>query len=500
MVEPAATGAFILAIDQGTTSSRTLLFDATGSVRAQAQRELPQSYPQPGWVEHDGEQIWQDCLATAREVIASADAMGASIAALGITNQRETTLLWERGNGRLLHPAIVWQDRRTASRCDALRSEDHGPLVQARTGLLIDPYFSATKLAWLLNNVDGARASARRGELAFGTVDCFLLWRLTGGKVHATDASNAARTMLFDIHRQAWDEDLLRLFDIPASLLPEVRDCSGDFGITDPALFSRAIAIRGMAGDQQAATFGQAAFTPGAVKSTYGTGCFMLANTGSKAVTSTHRLLTTVAWRLKGKVTYALEGSIFMAGATMQWIRDGLRIIEKAADSERLAKSIASTGGVYLVPAFVGLGAPYWDADARGALIGLTRSTGIAEVARAGLEAVCYQSRDLLDAMHADGTPLVTSLRVDGGLCVNDWAMQFLADILDTPVERPVVTETTALGAAYLAGMAAGIYGDMAAIEKLWRRDREFSPAMSAAERTPLLAGWRDAVQRVRSH
>ena len=488
----------VLALDQGTTSSRAIVFDARGAARGQAQIELPQIYPQPGWVEHDPERIWADTLTTARRAVEQAG--GAQrVAAIGITNQRETTILWDRASGKPLANAIVWQDRRTAATCERLRADGLAGRVQARTGLVIDPYFSATKLAWLLDHVPGAREAARRGELAFGTVDAFLLWRLTGGRVHATDASNAARTMLFDIHRQRWDDELLAALDIPSAVLPEVRDSAGDFGTTASGLFDRAIAIRGVAGDQQAATFGQAAFEPGMIKSTYGTGCFVLANTGERAVESKNRLLTTVAWRLGGRVTYALEGSIFIAGAAVQWLRDGLKLIGKAADSEPLAKSVESTGGVYLVPAFTGLGAPWWDAEARGAILGLTRQSGIAEIVRAALESVCYQTRDLMEAMQADGTPAPTALRVDGGLCANNWAMQFLADILGAPVERPVVTETTALGAAYLAGMAAGAFGTPDEIARLWRREQLFRPLMPADRRDALYAGWRDAVTRVRT-
>ena len=435
----------LLAIDQGTTSSRAILFDRAGNPRAAAQAELPQIYPGPGLVEHDPERIWHDVLDVTRRAILPTGPEG--IAALGITNQRETTILWERESGRVLGPAIVWQDRRTAALCERLRAEGVGPMVQERTGLVIDPYFSASKLAWLLDHVEGSRARARRGELAFGTIDTFLLWRLTRGRVHATDASNAARTMLFDIRRQAWDEDLLRLFDIPAALLPAVRDSAADYGMTEPGLFGRAIPIRGVAGDQQAAAFGQAAFAPGTIKSTYGTGCFMLLNTGERMVTSRHRLLSTVAWRLKGRVTYALEGSIFVAGAGIQWLRDGLKLIGAAGESEQIAENLPDTGGVYVVPAFTGLGAPYWDAEARGAILGLTRATGIGEIVRAALEASCYQTRDLLGAMVADGAAPPKALKVDGGLSANNWAMQFLADILDVPVARPKVTETTALGA-----------------------------------------------------
>jgi glycerol kinase len=493
----------VLAIDQGTTSSRAMVFDAAGQPRARAQIELPQIYPQPGWVEHDPRRLWEDSLTAARAAVADAGGPG-SIAAIGLTNQRETTIVWERASGRPLHNAIVWQDRRTAAACERWRREGAEPLVRERTGLVLDPYFSASKLAWILDHVEGARARARRGELCFGTVDCFLLWHLSGGRVHATDASNAARTLLFDIRRQRWDEDLLKLFDIPADLLPEVRDSSGPFATSERSLFGQGLAVSGIAGDQQAATFGQAAFAPGNIKVTYGTGAFLLANTGERMVSSRHRLLTTVAWRLKGRVTYAVEGSIFIAGAALQWLRDGLGVIAKAADSEPLARGVDNTGGVYMVPAFAGLGAPYWDAGARGAILGLTRQSGVAEIARAALEAVAYQTRDLTEALGEDmksagGGGAVGRLRVDGGLVVNDWAMQFLADMLGVTVERPAVTETTALGAAYLAGMAAGVYGDSDDLAKLWRSDRRFEPAMAEDKRRALYGGWRDAVAKVRA-
>ena len=488
----------VLAIDQGTTSSRAMLFDQGGTPCGSAQVELPQIYPRSGWVEHDAERIWSDVVKVCREVCARVGAE--AIEAIGITNQRETTVVWDRASGRPIANAIVWQDRRTADICERLRAQGHGERVQGRTGLLLDPYFSATKVAWLLDNIDGARARAKRGELAFGTIDSFLLWRLTGGKVHATDASNAARTMLFDIHRQDWDDDLLALFDIPRSMLPEVRDCSAAFGQSLAEILGRSIPITGMAGDQQAASFGQAAFEPGTIKSTYGTGCFMLLNTGDRPVLSKRRLLSTIAWRLDGKVTYALEGSIFIAGAAVQWLRDGLKLIAAAGESEALARMLSDTGGVYLVPAFTGLGAPYWDAEARGAIVGLTRSTGISEIVRAALEAVCYQTRDLLAAMEGDGAGKPRSLRVDGGLSVNDWVMQFLADILALEVERPKVTETTALGAAYLAGLHTGYYGSMAEIAKQWQRDRLFRPDMATADRDRLYGGWRQAVGRVLSH
>ncbi len=493
---------YVLAIDQGTTSTRAIVFDPAGRPRATSQRELDQHYPRPGWVEHDPEQIWRDTLAASRGALEHAGRSAAEIAAIGITNQRETVVLWERASGRPVHPAIVWQDRRTAARCRALQDAGHDPLVQARTGLLIDPYFSATKLAWLLDEVAGARVAAERGELAFGTVDSFLLWRLTGGRVHATDATNASRTMLYDIHRHDWDDDLLRLLGIPRAILPEVRDCSGLFGTTPAELFGAPLPITGIAGDQQAATVGQACFAPGMLKSTYGTGCFALLNTGEQAVASSNRLLTTIAYRLDGRATYALEGSIFVAGAAIQWLRDGLKLIGHAGESEPLAAGIYDTGGVYLVPAFVGLGAPYWDPDARAAIFGLTRDSGIPQVVRAALELVGYQTLDLMAAMTADldgdagGTGAV---RVDGGMVANDWLCQFLADLLDRPVERPAVTETTALGAACLAGLAVGLYPSLDAISEGWRLERRFEPRMSASERRRLYAGWQDAVRRTRS-
>jgi glycerol kinase len=490
----------LLALDQGTTSSRAIVFDLAGAIKGVGQIELPQIYPAPGWVEHDPERLFADSIAAARQALAAAGLEARDIAAIGITNQRETTVLWERSTGRPLHNAIVWQDRRTAPLCEKLRRDGHEDLVGKRTGLLLDPYFSATKLAWLLDHVPGVRERARRGELAAGTVDSWLLWRLTGGRVHATDATNAARTMLFDIHRQRWDDDLLALFDIPATLLPEVRDSAADFGWTAPDLLGAALPVRGIAGDQQAATFGQAAFEPGMGKATYGTGCFALVNTGDKPVASRNRLLTTVAWRLQGKVTYALEGAIFIAGAAVQWLRDGLGLVGHAAETEELAAAVADTGGVYLVPAFAGLGAPYWDAEARGALIGLTRASGRHEIARACLEAIGYQTRDLIAAMTADGMAEPARLRVDGGLTANGFAMQFLADQLDVAVERPIVTETTALGAAFLAGIGIGAIDGPAAAAAAWTLDRAFKPAMAADRREVLYAGWRDAVARVRSH
>ena len=514
-----AAARHVLAIDQGTTSTRAIVFDRAGAPVAQSQRELEQHYPRAGWVEHDPETIWQDTVAVCREALAKAKLQPAEVAALGITNQRETVVLWERASGRPVHRAIVWQDRRTAERCRALSAAGHDALVRARTGLVIDPYFSATKLAWLLDEVAGARQAAERGELAFGTIDSFLLWRLTGGEVHATDASNAARTMLFDIHRQDWDDELLRLLRIPRAILPEVRDCSAPFGATPAGLFGAPVPITGIAGDQQAATVGQACFEPGMLKSTYGTGCFALLNTGATPVASRHRLLTTIAYRLAGNTTYALEGSIFVAGAAVQWLRDGLKLISHAGESEPLAAGISDTGGVYLVPAFVGLGAPHWDPDARAAVLGLTRDSGIAQIVRAALESVGYQTRDLMAAMQADlggeagaNTTLIerdrsavrvaggaSALRVDGGMVANDWVCQFLADILDVPVERPVVTETTALGAACLAGLEVGLYPSLEAVASGWRCGRRFEPQMAPAERARLYDGWLRAVRRVRA-
>ncbi|HKF71301.1 MAG TPA: glycerol kinase GlpK [Stellaceae bacterium] len=488
----------ILAIDQGTTSTRSLVLDAQGRVRGSAQRELAQHYPQPGWVEHDAEEIWRASAETARGALAQACVGARDIAGIGITNQRETTVVWERATGRPIAPAVVWQDRRTAERCAALRAAGHGRAVQAKTGLVLDPYFSATKIEWLLDHVTDARARAERGELAFGTVDCFLLWRLTGGKVHATDATNAARTLLFDIHRQEWDDELLSLFRVPRSLLPQVRDCAGEFGATPAELLGMPLPILGMAGDQQAATVGQACFAPGMIKSTYGTGCFAVLNTGDQALASKHRLLTTLAYRLGGRVTYAVEGAIFIAGAAVQWLRDGLGLIKDAKESEALAKSADPARRVYLVPAFTGLGAPYWDAEARGALFGLTRDVGRAEVARAALDAACFQTRDLLEAMRADGAD-PKSLRVDGGMVANDWLMQRLANILGLKVERPRYIETTVQGAAALAGLAAGLYPSLEAIAAQWALDRAFEPALSADERESLYAGWRDAVRRTLS-
>ena len=495
---------YVLAIDQGTTSSRAILFDRDGRNVGSGQKELAQHFPKDGWVEHDPEDIWRDVVAVCRQAIAAAGVSPSEIAAIGITNQRETTVLWERGTGTAVHRAIVWQDRRTAEHCRRLVADGLEAHVRARTGLVVDAYFSGTKLAWLLDNVPGARAAAEHGALAFGTIDSFLLWRLTGGRVHATDATNAARTMLFDIVDQRWDPRMLAALGVPEAVLPEVRDCSGEFGATDPALFGAAIPVTGIAGDQQAATVGQACFKPGMSKSTYGTGCFMLVNTGERLVTSGNRLLSTVAYRLGGRTTYALEGSIFVAGAAVQWLRDGLHVIASATESETLARDLRSTDGVYLVPAFTGLGAPHWDPDARAAILGLTRDSGVAHIVRAALEAVAYQTADLADAFVADMRDAAAeadlgTLRVDGGMVVNDWLCQFLADMLDRPVERPAVVETTALGAAYLAGLAAGVYGSLDEVAAAWRLERRFEPTMAPGDRQRMLDGWRRAVERVRS-
>jgi glycerol kinase len=491
---------YLLAIDQGTTSSRAIVFNERLGIVSAAQEEFQQYFPQSGWVEHDAEEIWRTTLATCRRALAQAGLVAAEVAAIGITNQRETTLIWERASGRPIHRAIVWQDRRTAADCAALEAAGCGPQITASTGLLLDAYFSATKIRWLLSEIPGAMARAQAGELCFGTVDSFLLWRLTGGRVHATDATNASRTMLYDIHRNCWDEELLRLFAIPPALLPVVRDSSADFGSTDPALFAGAITIGGVAGDQQAALVGQACFRPGMVKSTYGTGCFVVLNTGAQAVRSRNRLLTTIGYRLGGQTTYALEGSIFVAGAAVQWMRDAMGLIESAADTGRLASRADSNQDVYLVPAFTGLGAPHWDPDARGAIFGITRATGPAELAKAALESVCFQTRDLLEAMRGDWPDMETTiLRVDGGMVASDFTMQFLADILSAPVDRPVVLETTALGAAYLAGLAKGLLPPPAEFAGTWRRDRRFTPELGEEERIRKYRGWQEAVRRTLS-
>lgn len=490
---------YLLALDQGTTSSRAMMFRDDMTLIALAQKEFAQYYPASGWVEHEPEDLWLTTLTTAREAMAKAHAEAQDVAAIGITNQRETTLIWDRQTGAAIHRAIVWQDRRTADLCTQLKRDGVEDEVTERTGLLLDPYFSGTKIAWILDHVPGARARAERGELAFGTVDTWLLWKLTGGRVHATDATNASRTMLFDIHTGTWSESLLRLFNVPRALLPEVKDSSADFGVTEPQLFGTPIAIRGIAGDQQAATVGQACFAPGIMKSTYGTGCFALINIGDKPIRSRNRLLTTIAYQLKGKRTYALEGSIFVAGAAVQWLRDGLGIIKHAAETGPLAEAADPKQNVYLVPAFVGLGAPFWDAQARAALFGMTRNTGPKELARAALESVCYQTLDLLDAMRADwpqGASSQTVLRVDGGMTASDWTMQRLADILAAPVDRPTIGETTALGAAYLAGLAAGLLPEPERFADRWRLERRFTPHLDAAMRQEKIAGWKDAVRR----
>lgn len=487
---------YILAMDQGTTSSRAIIFDTDYSVIAQAQQEFTQHFPNSGWVEHNAADIWQTSLDTARTALANAGIKSQQIAGIGITNQRETTLLWDRNSGEPVYNAIVWQDRRTADYCDELKKQGHETAVSSKTGLLLDPYFSATKIAWILDNVDGTRARAEAGELAFGTVDSWLLWNLTAGETHATDATNASRTMLYNIHEGCWDEELLSLFNIPNSVLPEVRDCAAEFGTT--SLLGGTIPVLGIAGDQQAATLGQACFSTGMMKSTYGTGCFALLNTGDQPVTSTNQLLTTIAYQLDGKVTYALEGSIFIAGAAVQWLRDGLGIIASASQSGELASEADDNQQVYMVPAFTGLGAPWWDAEARGALIGLTRGSGPAEISRAALESVCYQTLDLLKAMQADlDMESNTVLRVDGGMVVSDWTMQRLADILQAPVDRPVIAETTALGAAWLAGSKAGLWPDQVGFAKSWRQNKQFKPLMSTAERDCRVAGWDRAVRSV---
>lgn len=492
------TPRYVLGLDQGTTSSRAILFDAAGRPVASASRAFAQHYPQPGWVEHRPDDLWTTTLESAREALDRAGAAPEQIAAIGVTNQRETALVWDRASGAALAPAIVWQCRRTAAACAALRKEGWSDHVRAHTGLVIDPYFSATKWAWFLEHVPGLGARAERGEVAFGTVDSFLLWRLSGGRLHLTDASNAARTMLFDIHQQDWDDDLLHRLGIPRAALPEVRDTSAVYGETDPALFGRSIPLAAAVGDQQAATFGQACFSAGAAKNTYGTGAFLLMNTGAEAVTSRHDLLTTVAWRLDGAVTYALEGSVFVAGAAVQWLRDGLGLIGNAAESEALAARVPDSGGVYIVPAFTGLGAPYWDAEARGLICGLTRDSTAAHLARATLEAICYQTRDVLECMEADAGAPLAELRVDGGAVANDLLMQTQADLLGIPVRRAAVAETTALGAAYLAGLAVGLWKNLDDLAARWRGDRVFTPALDEETRAARFAGWRQAVARAR--
>lgn len=481
----------LLSIDQGTTSSRAILFDPAGNPLHIAQEEFPQHYPRAGWVEHDPDAIWSSVLKVTRDVLASASA---APAAIGITNQRETTLVWDRATGEPIHNAIVWQDRRTAEHCDLLRERGFESSVMTKTGLLLDPYFSATKIAWILNHVDGARARAEKGELAFGTVDTFLLWRLTGGRTHATDATNASRTALFNIHSQDWDEDLLNIFDVPRELLPEVRDTVDAFGHTDAKILGASVPIHALVGDQQAALVGQACIEVGALKSTYGTGCFAMMNTGSTPVSSRHRLLTTVAYRINHQVSYALEGSLFMAGASVQWLRDGLGIIASAEETEALAASLQSNDGVYLVPAFTGLGAPHWNPNARGTLLGMTRDTGRAHIVRAALESICYQTEELLRAMSQDFGERPRVLRIDGGMARNNWMAQFLSDITQIPVERPALLETTALGAARLAGLGAGLYDSTNALNNLWHPESNMLPTMNKATRDALVAEWNQAV------
>ena len=489
---------YILAIDQGTTSSRAIIFDSAMRVTASAQEEFTQHFPKSGWVEHEVSDIWASTASTCRGAIEKAGITARDIAAIGITNQRETTLVWDRETGAPIHNAIVWQDRRTSDMCAALKADGFEPEVTEKTGLLLDPYFSGTKLKWLLDNVEGAREKAKAGKLMFGTIDSYLIWKLTGGVSHVTDATNAARTMLYNIREGQWDAEICARFDIPMSMLPEVRDCASDFGTTRSDLFGVPLPILGVAGDQQAATIGQACFTPGMLKSTYGTGCFALLNTGDTLVRSQSRLLGTIAYQFDGKPTYALEGSIFIAGAVVQWLRDGLKMIREASETQPLAEQADLGQELYMVPAFTGLGAPYWDADARGAIYGLTRNSGPAEFARAALESVGFQTRDLLEAMKSDWHDAEDKgvLRVDGGMSASDWSMQFLSDIIGAPVDRPKVLETTALGAAWLAGMRAGVYPDQAEFAAQWALDRRFEPAMDEATRDRRYAGWKDAVKR----
>jgi glycerol kinase len=486
----------LLSIDQGTTSSRAIVFDTDGNQVSVAQQEFPQIYPHEGWVEHDPEAIWQTTLDTCQQAIAEAKVKGFTVVSIGITNQRETTVVWARDSGKPVYNAIVWQDRRTAAFCAQLKKQGAEDQVQQRTGLLVDPYFSASKISWVLDQVEGARAAAERGELLFGTIDCFLIYRLTGGNSHVTDATNASRTSLYNIHTGQWDEDLLRLFDVPREVLPRVLDCVDDFGTTAPQLFGEPIPITGVAGDQQAATVGQCCFDKGSIKSTYGTGCFVLMNTGDLPVVSKSRLLTTIAYQIKGKPTYAIEGSIFIAGAAMQWLRDGIGLINNAAQSEAMARGLKGNSGVYMVPAFTGLGAPWWDPDVRGAIFGLTRGTGPEHIVRATLESVAYQTADLFAAMAEDGiTP--TTLRVDGGMVANSWLLQFLADILNMTVQRPAMLETTALGAAYLSGIGSGVFESLEALQSRWRAKATFNPQLAEDSRNTLLAGWHDAVFRL---
>jgi len=490
---------YLLAIDQGTSSSRAIVYDSKASVIASSQQEFPQEYPQPGWVEHDPEAIWDSVVSVTRKAVADAGVSAKEIAAIGITNQRETTLIWDRETGKCIHHAIVWQDRRTADYCDALKSRGVEQEVSDKTGLRLDPYFSASKIAWILDNVADARSLAEQDRLAFGTIDCFLLWRLTGGRMHATDATNASRTLLFNIHTQEWDDDLLTLFDIPRGLLPDVRDCAADFGSTDPDILGAPVPICGIAGDQHAALIGQAGFQDGMTKSTYGTGCFVMANTGAVAIQSKNRLLTTTAYRLGGETTYAIEGSIFVAGSAIQWLRDQLKIIDDASATEAIAQANGIVEHVHLVPAFAGLGAPYWDANARGAILGLSRDSGIEEIVTATLQSIAYQTLDLINAMSDDGLRPST-IRVDGGMVSNNWFLQFLADMLGLPVERPENVESTALGAAALAGLQCGIFDNTDEIASSWSSDRIFESSMPDARRNSLYDGWQKAVSRVRTN
>ena len=487
---------FILALDQGTTSSRAILFDQSGAIRGRAQKEFRQIFPQPGWVEHDPLEIWTTQRDVAFEALASAGVDAGEIAAIGITNQRETTIIWDRKTGVPIHNAIVWQDRRTAAMCEKLTADGRDAMIRQRTGLVVDAYFSATKLAWILDNVPGARARAEAGELAFGTVDSWLVWNLTGGAEHVTDASNASRTLLFNIHTGEWDDELLTLFDVPRAMLPRVTGSSGIAGET--GIFQKPIPIAGIAGDQQAALFGQACLSEGMAKNTYGTGCFMLMNTGPRAVASANRLLTTVAWRIGGEIEYALEGSVFIAGAVVQWLRDGLGVIRSSGEVEALATSVPDSGGVHFVPAFAGLGAPHWDPHARGLICGLTRGTTAAHIARAAVESIAFQTADVLDAMEKDAGIRLAGLRVDGGASLNDFLMQFQTDLLGVPIERPQISETTALGAAYLAGLAAGFWKSRAEIGRHWRVAKRFEPRMGVAQRDGLRADWRKALERAR--
>ncbi len=490
--------AYLLAIDQGTTSSRAIIFNTESDQRVTSQQEFKQYFPQDGWVEHDPEDIWQTVRDCCVDALKQANLQASDISAIGITNQRETTVVWDRQTGEPVYKAIVWQDRRTSEFCQQLKDQGKETLVSDLTGLLLDPYFSASKIAWILDHVDGARAKAERGELAFGTIDTFLLWRLTDGHVHATDATNASRTALFNIHTQNWDTELLKLFNVPESLLPEVKNSADNFGNTSASLFNGEVPIYSMVGDQQAALVGQACFQPGMAKSTYGTGCFLVLNTGDHALQSQHKLLTTVAYRLNGHTTYALEGSIFVAGAAVQWLRDGIHLIKSAGETEALAQQTAEAHGVFLVPAFTGLGAPYWDPDARGAIFGLTRDTGIKEIVTAALQSVCYQTKDLQKAMESDGQR-PTALRVDGGMVANNWVLQFLANILGAEVDRPTIIETTALGAAYLAGLQAGVFSSLEDIANRWRLEQRFSPNWSKEKRDGYYAKWLQAVERVKT-